>query len=53
MGVVGVRRGMRDLTVPQDFKISGGAELACVSTTKSIDVVAAYASSEVRWPGRR
>ena len=38
-------RGMRDMTVDQKFLLHGGTELACMSTSSDLRVVADYASS--------
>mmetsp|Transcript_24508 Transcript_24508/g.33793 ORF Transcript_24508/g.33793 Transcript_24508/m.33793 type:complete len:154 (+) Transcript_24508:24-485(+) len=39
-------RGMQNLVLPKDFHVDGGSELACVSTSKSVEVVGKYASSD-------
>jgi hypothetical protein len=39
-------RGMRDLQVTDEFMSKGGTELACMSTSTSVDVVAEYAKSK-------
>jgi len=38
-------RGMKDRGVSKEFLMLGGTELACMSTSKSLPVVAGYASS--------
>jgi len=38
-------RGMKDVKLPDDFERTGGCELACVSTSKDMRVVAKYAKS--------
>ena len=38
-------RGMRDRTVDDAFLLEGGAEMACMSTSDSIAVVASYSQS--------
>merc|ERR1719231_691032 len=38
-------RGMRDIEVTDDYMASGGAELACLSTSPNRAVVASYARS--------
>ena len=38
-------RGMKDRVVSEEFFLLGGTELACMSTSSDLDVVAAYADS--------
>jgi len=38
-------RGMKNRDVKQAFRLKGGAEMACMSTSASLDVVASYARS--------
>ena len=38
-------RGMKNLTVSNDFMLLGGCEPACMSTSEALSVVAGYASS--------
>jgi len=38
-------RGMKDLTISEDFEKSGGTHTACMSTTKSLEVVKHYCDS--------
>ena len=38
-------RGMRDRTVSEEFMVKGGTELACMSTSSDLRVVASYAKS--------
>jgi len=46
--VVWLYRGMRDMTVDAStFMVSGGTELACMSTTRSHEVARKYAASQV------
>eukprot|EP00668_Euglena_longa_P006643 GGOE01007946.1.p1 GENE.GGOE01007946.1~~GGOE01007946.1.p1 ORF type:complete len:885 (+),score=274.05 GGOE01007946.1:228-2657(+) len=40
-------RGMRDRTVSEDFMLKGGSELACMSTSSDLSVVASYARSKL------
>jgi len=40
-------RGMRNRTVSDNFMLKGGAEIACMSTSNSLEVVAGYAKSQV------
>eukprot|EP00667_Euglena_gracilis_P002377 EG_transcript_2377 len=40
-------RGMRDRTVSEDFMLKGGSELACMSTSSDLSVVASYARSKM------
>jgi hypothetical protein len=37
---------MRNLELTEDFKTQGGTELACMSTSSSMHIVAGYAKSE-------
>ena len=39
-------RGMRNRTVSEDFLLKGGSELACMSTSSDLNVVASYARSK-------
>jgi hypothetical protein len=40
-------RGMRDRSVSETFMLTGGSELACMSTSSDLAVVASYARSKV------
>jgi serine/threonine protein kinase len=39
-------RGMKNLEITEDFRLHGGTELACMSTSTSQDIVAGYAKSK-------
>jgi hypothetical protein len=45
-GTVQLWRGMKDLQVTDEFMSKGGTELACMSTSTSLDVVAEYSKSK-------
>jgi len=40
-------RGMKDRYVSQSFLINGGSEMACLSTSENVTVVADYARSQM------
>ena len=39
-------RGLKDLTISSHFMAYGGSEIACMSTSESLNVIAGYAQSE-------